>query len=82
MEYDDFDTYDFDYELDVPRESAAKNGIRPGSYVTLDPENGLGCGTFVVIDVDPRDGIHQLHVRGPNGQTWWARSDGARIVSR
>ena len=57
-----------------------KNTIKPGDRVTLSPVNGLGCGTFLVLEVDPREIIHQLYVRGPNGETWWARSEGAKIV--
>ena len=51
-----------------------KNTIKPGDRVTLSP------GTFLVLEVDPREIIHQLYVRGRNGETWWARSEGAKIV--
>ena len=55
--------------------------IQPGDTVTLAPENGLGRGKFYVLHVDDRDVIHQLHVQGSNGVTWWARAKGARIVN-
>ena len=57
-----------------------KNTIKPGDRVTLSPVNGLGCGTVLVLEVDPREIIQQLYVRGRNGETWWARSEGAKIV--
>ena len=57
-----------------------KNTIKPGDHVTLSPVEGLGCGTFLVLEVDPREIIQQLYVRGGNGETWWARSEGAKIV--
>jgi len=57
-----------------------KNAIRPGDRVILSPVNGLGRGLFEVLEVDPRDVIHQLHVRGTNGNTWWARSEGAKVL--
>lgn len=59
-----------------------KNDIRIGDTVTLGAQNGLGRGSFVVLAVDLRDIIHQLHVRGQNGQTWWARAEGAKVVAR
>lgn len=54
--------------------------IQPGDRVTLAANNGLGRGIFEVLEVDPRDIIAPLHVRGSNGVTWWARAEGARIV--
>lgn len=54
--------------------------IQVGDTVTLSAENGLGRGKFLVLEVDPRDVIHGLHVRGENGNTWWARAEGARVV--
>ena len=59
-----------------------KNDIRIGDTVTLGIQNGLGRGSFVVLAVDLRDIIHQLHVRGQNGQTWRARAEGAKVVAR
>lgn len=59
-----------------------KNAIQPGDRVILSAVNGLGRGLFEVLEVDPRDVIHQLHVRGENGHTWWARSEGAKILVR
>jgi hypothetical protein len=58
-----------------------KKNIVPGSIVTLGPENGLGCNPFLVLEVVPKDVIHRLHVRGINGQTWWARIEGARVIA-
>ena len=57
-----------------------KNAIRPGDRVILSPINGLGGAPFTVLEVDPRDIIHRLYVEGRNGQRWWARIEGARIV--
>lgn len=57
-----------------------KNDIRIGDTVTLSPENGLGTGTFKVLDVYPSDPIHTLLVLGPNGNIWAARGEGAKVV--
>ena len=57
------------------------NDIQPGDRVILSPVNGLGCGAFLVLEVDPRDIIHRLHVEGRNGQRWWARIEGAKVVA-
>lgn len=54
--------------------------IQVGDTVTLSAENGLGRGKFLVLEVDPRDVIHQLYVEGTNGVRWWARAKGARVV--
>ena len=60
-----------------------KNAMpQPGDRVLLGPDNGLGRNPFTVIEVDPRDIIHRLHVEGANGQRWWARLEGARILPR
>jgi len=64
------------------QDKTMKNDIRIGDTVALDTQNGLGRGSFVVLAVDLRDIIHQLHVRGKNGQTWWARAEGAKVVAR
>jgi hypothetical protein len=56
-----------------------KNAIQPGDRVILSPVNGLGCSPFEVLEVVDRQ-IHGLHVRGANGQTWWARSEGAKVL--
>ena len=58
------------------------NAIQPGDRVILSPVNGLGCSAFLVLEVDPRDIIHRLYVEGRNGQRWWARIEGAKVVSR
>ena len=57
-----------------------KNAIKAGDKVTLGAANGLGCGTFLVLSVTDRPVIHQLHVQGRNGATWWARLEGAKKV--
>jgi hypothetical protein len=57
-----------------------KTSIQPGDHVKLSATNGLGNGDFYVLEVDPRDVIHQLYVEGTNGVRWWARAEGARIV--
>jgi hypothetical protein len=51
--------------------------IVPGDTVTLGAANGLGRGRFRVLRVFPGDPIHGLLVRGPNGETWPARLEGA-----
>lgn len=58
-----------------------KNIPQPGDRVILSAINGLGRNTFLVIEVDPRDIIHRLHVEGANGQRWWARIEGAKVVN-
>lgn len=58
------------------------NDIQPGDRVILSPANGLGRNAFLVLEVDPRDIIHRLYVEGRNGQRWWARIEGARILPR
>ncbi len=58
-----------------------KSNIFVGDTVTLGAENGLGTGKFLVLDVDPRDTIHQLYVQGSNGVTWWVRAKGAKVVN-
>jgi hypothetical protein len=54
--------------------------ISPGDVVTLSAMNGLGTGTFTVLKVYMGDPIHKLLVRGPNGEIWPARADGAKKV--
>jgi hypothetical protein len=57
------------------------NAILPGDHVILAPVNGLGCGAFLVLEVDPNvHPTHRLYVEGRNGQRWWARIEGARIL--
>lgn len=58
-----------------------KRQIQVGDTVTLAAGNGLGRGKFFVLEVDDRDVIHQLYVQGSNGVTWWARAEGAKVVS-
>ena len=55
--------------------------INPGDLVTLGRTSGLGSNPFLVLQVLPGDLIHNLYVQGLNGQTWWARLEGARVVS-
>ena len=57
-----------------------KNDILPGDRVILSPVNGLGCKPFTVLEVRPGTPIHTLYVEGRNGQRWWARAEGARIL--
>ena len=57
-----------------------KNTIKPGDTVTLGAQNGLGRSRFLVLEVVPGDRIHNLRVQGQNGQTWWARLEGAKAV--
>ena len=59
------------------------NDIRPGDRVILSPVNGLGCSAFLVLEVDPHvHPTHRIHVEGRNGQRWWARIEGAKVVAR
>jgi hypothetical protein len=59
-----------------------KNAILPGVTVTLSPVNGLGSGAFLVLEVDPNvHPTHRLYVEGRNGQRWWARIEGAKVVA-
>lgn len=58
-----------------------KHDIKPGDTVTLGSENGLGTGSFLVLQVYPSDQIHQLLVQGRNG-IWPARVEGAKVVGR
>lgn len=55
--------------------------IRPGDRVILSAVNGLGSRPFTVLEVNRKDIIHDIYVQGANGQTWPARSEGARIIS-
>lgn len=48
--------------------------IKPGDLVLL-----LGNNPFLVLEVHAWRG---LHVRDQNGNTWWARRDGAKVMSR
>ena len=58
------------------------NDIRPGDRVILSPVNGLGCSDFLVLEVDPNvHPTHRLYVEGRNGQRWWARIEGAKVVA-
>jgi len=54
--------------------------INEGDEIILGWENGLGTGTFVVLKVYTGDPIHGLLVRGPNGETWPARTENAKKV--
>ena len=54
--------------------------IKPGDKVTLGAENGLGRCVYTVLDVYPGDLIHKLRVRGPNGEVFPARLEGARLA--
>jgi hypothetical protein len=58
------------------------NAIQPGDRVILSPVNGLGCSAFLVLEVDPNvHPTHRLYVEGRNGQRWWARIEGAKVVA-
>jgi hypothetical protein len=57
-----------------------KRNIRPGDMVILGAVNGLGTNPFRVLNVLQGNIIFQLYVQGANGQTWYARIDGAQIV--
>ena len=55
--------------------------IKPGDLVILGPSSGLGKNPFLVLQVHSKDLLHPLYVRGQNGTTWWARPEGAKVVS-
>ena len=55
--------------------------IKVGDRVILGPQNGLGVDPFLVLRVVPGDIIHNLYVQGSNGETWWARIQGAKVCS-
>jgi hypothetical protein len=55
--------------------------IKAGDKVTLSAENGLGSNPFLVLRVVPGDVIHNLYVQGLNGETWWARIQGAKVCA-
>jgi hypothetical protein len=58
-----------------------KNDILPGDRVILSAANGLGRNPYTVLEVDPRVGnIFRLYVEGRNGQRWWARIEGTRVL--
>jgi len=57
-----------------------KNTIKPGDTVILGSQNGLGRGRFLVLEVVSGERIYNLRVQGRNGQTWWARPEGAKVV--
>lgn len=60
---------------------ATKNvQVKPGDMVILGAFSGLGTNPYLVLDVALDNRIHNLYVQGLNGQTWWARSDGAKVV--
>lgn len=56
-----------------------KNDILPGDRVILSWICGLGNNPFTVLEVQP-SAINDLKVRGLNGQVWFTRSLGARVL--
>lgn len=55
----------------------------PGDMVVLGAHDGLGLNPFLILSVFKQPlGGRDLEVMAPNGTVWWARSQGARVVSR
>ena len=56
--------------------------IKAGDIITLGAVNGLGTGMFTVLSICEADVILPIYVEGKNGQRWFVRREGARVVRR
>ena len=55
--------------------------IKPGDLIIPCVWDGLGKNPFLVLEVHSKNLLRPLKVRGQNGNTWWARAEGAKIVA-
>ncbi len=55
--------------------------IKPGDLIIPSTWDGLGKNPFLVLEVHSKDLLRPLKVRGHNGNTWWARTEGAKVIS-
>ncbi len=63
-----------------------KNDIKPGDLIIPSVWDGLGNNPMLVLEVHTNGPsgvplIRPLKIRGQNGNTWWARADGTKVVS-
>jgi hypothetical protein len=58
-----------------------EHNIKPGDLIIPSPWDGLGMNPFLVLEVVSKDVIHRLRLRGQNGNTWWGRTEGAKVIS-
>lgn len=57
-----------------------KHDIKPGDLIIPCVWDGLGKNPMLVLEVHSKDLLRPLKVRGQNGNTWWARAEGARVL--
>jgi hypothetical protein len=55
--------------------------IKPGDMIIPSVWDGLGKNPFLVLEVHAKSQLRPLKVRGQNGNTWWARAEGAKVIS-
>lgn len=58
------------------------SNISVGDMVELGVENGLGLNPFTVLEVEPKDTLFPVKVMGGNGNIWWARMEGIKILQK
>ena len=63
-----------------------RNVIKAGDLIIPSTWDGLGNNPMLVLEVHPAGPsgvplLRPLKVRSQNGNTWWARTEGAKVIS-
>lgn len=58
-----------------------ERNIKAGDLIIPSAWDGLGKNPMLVLEVHSKDLLRPLKVRGQNGNIWWARVEGAKVVS-
>lgn len=54
--------------------------VKVGDIIIPGPNNGLGRGKFKVLYIYPEVCLFPICVEGMNGQQWWIRREGIKVV--
>ena len=54
--------------------------VKVGDIIIPGPNNGLGRGKFKVLYIYPEPCLFPICVGGSNGQQWWIRREGIKVV--
>lgn len=58
------------------------SNVSVGDIVELGVENGLGLNPFTVLEVERKDILFPIKVMGVNGEIWFARMEGIKILQK